>query len=339
MHNYDFIKINDISPGDLVSLERAGDVIPKITGVVEKIGTPYKPPTTCPSCDEPLSRNNVTLVCLNEECPERIKQMINYWIKVVDIKGLGDKNIDKLISSGILKTVGDLYGPKMSEHTLIAKLGKNGKKIYQEIQNKKTLPLDLLLAGLGIEGVGKITAKVLTKHFPTLEDLVKANKSDLLKVEGISDISAEKIISGIQANQVLQDLLNNGVKIGKLKIVKKEKPAVKLTDFLGSSYKESEKITSSNSKDNKKEIQTVEQEPVITESKGKVYVTGSVSGMTKDQIQEFVERKGYEWSTSVSGKLTLLIMGNKPGIAKIDKATKLGVKIMSWEKFLRENTV
>ena len=338
MHNYDFIKINEISPGDLVSLERAGDVIPKITGVVEKIGSEYIPPKVCPSCKEPLTRNNVTLVCVNQECPERIKQMINYWIKVVDIKGLGDKNIDKLLSNGVIKSVGDLYGPNMTEQKLVSKLGKNGKKIYQEIQNKKTIPLHVLLAGLGIEGVGKTTAKVLTKYFPTLEDLIKVSRSDLLKVEGISDISADKIVNGIKDNQLLQDLLENGVTIGKSKIVKKEKPNIKLTDFLGGSAKPASEKKLRETKEKEKEFEPiVNKRKIITESKGKIYVTGSVPGMTKEQIQDFVEELGYEWSTSVSGKLVLLVIGNKPGMAKVDKATNLGVKIVSWEKFLSMN--
>lgn len=336
MHNYDFIKLNEISPGDLVSLERAGDVIPKITGVVEKIGSEYIPPTQCPSCQTTLTRNNVTLVCPNEECPERLKQMITYWIKVVDIKGLGDKNVDKLIKKGLLKTVGDIYSPKLSETKLVTLLGKNGKKIHQEIQDKKTLPLDIVLAGLGIDGVGKTTAKVLTRHFSSLQELANATKNDLLKVEGISDISAEKIINGFNNNKVLEDLLKNGLTIGKLKVVRKEKSTIKLADFIGGSgIKEvAKKETPENVETNSSEIEKKLNKANL-ESKGKVYVTGSVPNKTKEQIKEFIEQVGYEWSTSISGKLTYLILGNKPGGSKIQKAEKLRLKIISWEKFLR----
>ena len=340
MHNYDFIKINDIAIGDLVTLERAGDVIPKIIGVVEKNGPPYIPPKTCFFCGTKLTENKVTLVCPNEQCPERIKQIIMYWIRVVDIKGLGDKNVDKLIKKKYLKSVGDLYGPNINELTLISLLGKNGKKIYEEIQYKKTLPFDILLTGLGIEGVGKTTAKLLVKYFPTLRDLQNAKKEDLLKIEGISDISAEKIISGIKNNVILDDLLKNGVTIGKPKMIKKSKPTSNLMAFVGvdsqdQTNKEKEEKKETDGKEEIEPLQNELQEKIMKQSKGKVYVTGSVPNMTKEQIEQFIEKQGFEWSTSISGKLSYLILGNKPGGSKIEKAEKLGLKVISWEKFLR----
>jgi DNA ligase (NAD+) len=342
MHNYDFLKLNDISIGDIVIVERAGDVIPKIIGVAEKLGSKYNPPMNCPSCNTLLTTNNVTLVCPNLSCPARLKQIINHWIKVVDIKGLGEKNIDKLISNGLLSNVGDLYSPKLSEKTLVSLLGKNGEKIYQEIQNKKSLPFNLFLTGLGIDSVGKTTAKVLAKHFPNLKDLQNATKYDLLQIEGISDISADKILSGIRDNNLIENLLKNGVTIGEFKTKIKTKTNKTLNDFLGIQNKQiktepskaKEKITPSTNENNKQEDFIVSQEKKII-SKGKIYVTGSVPFMTKEQIQEFVEEKGYEWSTSISGKLDYLILGDKPGKAKIDKAIKLGVKVISWEKLLR----
>ena len=139
----------------------------------------------------------------------------------------------------------------------------------------------------------------------------------------------------------LEDLLKNGVTIGKSKIVKKEKPAVKLTDFFGGSTKPvmEKKTNETKAKEAKEEEVRPKshEKSIITESKGKIYVTGSVPGMTKEEIQDFAEELGYEWSTSVSSKLTLLVIGNKPGMAKVDKATDLGVKIISWEKFLSIN--
>ena len=340
MHNYDFVRMNDISIGDLVTVERAGDVIPKITGVLEKLGETYIPPTNCPSCNSLLTTNNVTFVCLNEECPERKKQIIMYWIRVVDIKGLGDKNIDKLISKGILSSVGDLYGAKMNTLTLVSLLGKNGKKIYEEIQSKRTLPLDVLLTGLGIEGVGRSTSKVLVKKYPNLISLQNAKKEDLLNLEGISDISADKIILGMKNNPILEDLLKNGVTIGKSKIKKKTKPTSSLASFIGIETKK--EIPNKKESLNRQDLDIITEEEedltseqISVESKGKVYVTGSVPSMTKEQVQKIVEKRGYEWSTSISGKLKYLIMGEKPGQAKIDKAVKIGIKVMTWEKFLK----
>lgn len=339
MHNYTFVKINEISIGDLVTVERAGDVIPKITGVVEKLGTFYYPPSKCPYCGTNLTENNVTLVCPNEQCSERIKQIIMHWIRVVDIKGLGDKNVEKLMVKGYLKSVGDLYGKNINTLTLVSVLGKNGKKIYEEIQNKKVLPLDILLTGLGIEGVGKTTAKVLVKYFTTLDALQNAKKEELLKIEGISDITADKIISGLQNNGILADLLKNGVTIGKLKTIRKSKPTPKLTDFLNLSSNEKKPKTGekgiSNHAEVPKKTEMVQAKKSPKESKGKVYVTGSVANMTKEQIQQFVEQEGYDWSTSVSGKLTYLILGTKPGQAKIDKALKLKLNVIPWKKFIQ----
>ncbi|MHA1207457.1 MAG: helix-hairpin-helix domain-containing protein, partial [Candidatus Hodarchaeales archaeon] len=190
LHNRDFIETLNIASGDQVMVIRSGDVIPKITHVIEKGKNELKLPTECPSCKSPLKKDGVSLICTNIECKGQNIQKIRHWIKTLDIKGLGPRNVEKLYDSNLVKHFTDLYNSDLTKSKLVTLLGKNGLKIFANIQSTRNLEFHLFLAGQGIESLGISMAKVLAKHFDTWEDLKNASLSDLNNIEGISDVTA-----------------------------------------------------------------------------------------------------------------------------------------------------
>ncbi|MFW9778641.1 MAG: NAD-dependent DNA ligase LigA [Candidatus Heimdallarchaeota archaeon] len=324
LHNADFLETLDVAPGDSVWVIRSGDVIPKITEVVEKGPNSALLPSRCPSCDSKLRRDGVNLLCNSPICRDREIQRIRHWIKITDIKGLGSKNVAKLYDNGLIRHFADLYDKNLTERKLVSLLGKNGSKIFQGIQETKNIPFHLFLAGLGIETLGKQMAKVLTNHFSTYEALKNVTADQLMEIEGISEITAGKILEGIHDPMLADHLLEKGVVISEgTRILKREsQPPTRLTDFFGS-------------KDESPEFGIRPQGLERLRDLPKVYVTGTIPGMTKKEVQTFLEQHNYEWA-AISKKLTLLIVGEKPGKNKLEKAQKYGIPQKSWDEFIKE---
>ncbi|UCG01685.1 MAG: hypothetical protein JSW11_19000, partial [Candidatus Heimdallarchaeota archaeon] len=272
----------------------------------------------CPSCDSVLKRDGVNLVCTGSPCRDRDIQAFRHWIRVTEIEGLGPKNIAKLYDLGLIRHFTDLYDTKLTEGVLVNHLGKNGSRIFQSIREKKQLPFHIFLAGLGIESLGIGMAKTLAKHFKTFEDLKKASIKQLISLEGISDLTANYIHSGLHDPSLGDQILAKGVKIiyqEKKKQIAQKRRMGGLDQFITS---DEVFYASSDS-----------QEPVKT-----IYVTGKVSGMNKKELEKFVAQHGYEW-TSLSRKLDLLVLGENPGSAKVEKAKKYGLTIKTWDEFRR----
>ncbi len=323
LHNAEFLETLDISVGDKVLVVRSGDVIPKITEIIEKGDSHSTFPQKCPSCDSPLIRDGVNLKCTGTNCREREIQKIHHWIKNIDIIGLGIKNISKLYDSNLVTHFADLYNKKLTEDKLVALIGKNGSKIFHNIQDTRQIPFNIFLAGLGIENLGKRMGKTLANHFKTYEDLKKASLDQLVKIEGISDTIANYIILGLKDPSLGDYLLKNNVKIiyGKGKKKSKQKKAGTLLDFIPNKGKN----------DFMKQV----AENDITSKDMKVYVTGKVKQYSKKQIEDLLEKKGYEWAP-LTKKLDLLVIGDDPGSTKLEKANRYGIKIISWLEFLKE---
>lgn len=319
LHNAEFLETLDVAEGDTVMVIRSGDVIPKITELVDKGVNETSFPSNCPSCGTKLKRDGVNLVCTGSRCRDRDIQAIRHWIRVTDIEGLGPKNVAKLYDQGLIRHFSDLYDNKLTEGVLVNHLGKNGSKIFKSIQEKKHIPFHIFLAGLGIESLGKGMAKILVKHFNTFEDLKKATVKQLILLEGISDLTANYIHSGLHDPALSDHILAKGVKIiyqeKKKSIMKKERMGG-LDQFITSG-----EVTHTFSES---------QEPTKT-----IYVTGKISGMTKKDIENFVAQHGYEWA-SLSKKLDLLVLGENPGSAKLEKARKYGLTIKTWDEFRNE---
>ncbi|MHA2154281.1 MAG: NAD-dependent DNA ligase LigA [Candidatus Hodarchaeales archaeon] len=323
LHNREFVETLDVAIGDQVMVIRSGDVIPKITRVETKGHSLVTLPSTCPSCGSILHIEGVNLVCKSQECRERDIQKIRHWIKTIDIKGLGVKNIEKLYDSGYIKHFSDLYDRKLTETKLITLLGKNGSKIHQNLQNSRELPFHLFLAGLGIENLGLEMGKTLTKHFNSWEEIENASIAQLVIIEGISDLTAGYIIDGIQDPTLAKALFDKGVSIYYSADKRRHSKQIKsnLLDFIG----------------NKKTVDsdTKFADYSASETKGTVYVTGKVPEMTKKDIKALVEKNSYEWA-SITKSLGLLVIGEKPGSKKLEKARKYGIPIKTWDEFLSD---
>ncbi|MFX0207649.1 MAG: NAD-dependent DNA ligase LigA, partial [Candidatus Hodarchaeota archaeon] len=323
LHNAEFVEDLDAAKGDTIMVIRSGDVIPRITEILIKGPNHAEFPIECPSCGSTLVRAGVNLLCTSDNCREKEIQRIRHWIKTLDIMGLGPKNIAKLFDSGLVTHYSDLYDSKLTESKLVSLLGKNGSKVYRSIRSTREIPFHTFLAALGIESLGNQMAKVLVKHFKAYEELKNASINQLLNIEGISDVTANHIIKGLNDPSLGQKVLEKGIKIiyGK-KLLKV--PAEKITtlaDFLKT--------------DSQTEISEKKGRPRGTQEKKTVYVTGKVENKTKKEIQALLEEHNYEWA-SVTKALDLLVIGDKPGKSKLEKAQKFGIEIKNWKDFLQD---
>ncbi|MFX0125565.1 MAG: NAD-dependent DNA ligase LigA [Candidatus Hodarchaeota archaeon] len=318
LHNAEFLETLGVAEGDSVMVVRSGDVIPKITEIIDKGENEPFFPIKCPSCGSELKRDGVNLICTGSRCRDRDIQAIRHWIRITDIEGLGPKNVAKLYDLGLIRHFADLYDKKLTEGVLINHLGKNGSKIFKSIQEKKEIPLHIFLAGLGIESLGKGMAKTLAKRFNTFEDLKKATVKQLTLLEGISDLTANYIHSGLHDPSLSDQILAKGVKI-----IPKEKKKIITQGRKGGldQFITSDEVTFTSSES---------QEPKKT-----IYVTGKIPGMTKKEIEALIDQYGYEWA-SLSKKLDLLVLGENPGSAKLEKARKYGLTIKTWDEFKKE---
>lgn len=318
LHNAEFLESLGVAQGDTVMVIRSGDVIPKITELIVKRSKKPIFPSFCPSCGSELKRDGVNLVCTGDVCRDRDIQINRHWVRTTDIMGLGPKNIAKLYDSGLVRHFSDLYSPTLTEGVLVKHLGKNGSKIFKNIQNTRLLAFHTFLAGLGIETLGMGMAKTLTKHFDTYETLKNATIKQLTRLEGISDLTANYIHTGLQDPSLGDRLLEQGVEIiyqPKKLIGKKAPSSYSLSQFFSS--------------EEKSQVSTKSQEPVSAKT---LYVTGKVEGKSKKEIERFIAEHGYEWAP-LTKKLDLLVVGEKPGLKKIEKARKYGLTIIPWDEF------
>jgi DNA ligase (NAD+) len=324
LHNAEFVESLDIGKGDKILVVRSGDVIPKITEIIEKGEKQAEFPSKCPSCDSLLKREGVNLLCTSSNCREKEIQRIHHWVKNVDIVGLGPKNITKLYDSDLVKHFADLYKSDLTEGKLISLFGKNGSKIFHNIQDSRNLPLHIFLVGLGIENLGKRMAKTLAKHFKNYEQLKSATINQLVQIEGISDTIANCILNGLKDPSLGDRILSNGVQIVYGKVVKKTgtRSPGSLMDFLSDGDTLDPSAQHVRKKKPSKDV--------------KVYVTGKVPNASKKEIQRILEENGYEWAP-LTKKLDLLITGDDPGSSKLEKARKYGIKIMTWTEFSKDN--
>ena len=321
LHNLNFIETENIAIGDKVSIVRAGDVIPKVLKVIEK-GKNLKPsfPNICPSCANETQKQAVELVCNADVCKDKNIQKIAYWIKIHDIKGLGLKSLQKLYDEEIVLNMEDLYDDKLSQEILVSYLGKNGVKIKNEIERSRYTDLSSFLTGLGIQNLGRSLGKQLSMKFKNLEAIKNSVLDDLIEIDGISELTANYILSGLNSSDQVEKLLENGVVISdkSLNIVKKNDKPIGLDAWFGEDF-----------------IVEIDEEQNVDPNynEKRVYVTGTIQNLTKKQIKSKLEGRGIIWQDSITKNLDYLIFGEKAGNSKLSNAEKKGVKILSWTEF------
>jgi len=311
LHNFDYIAEKDIRIGDRVLVKRAGEVIPYIIGPVVDARTgkekKYKPSTTCPACGQPVEHieGEVAWYCVNAACPAQLVRNIEHFVSrgAMDINGLGSRIVEKLIETGKVKDVADIYTltranildavTKKERKTEKEPPGKIADNLLSAIEASRSQPLSRLITALGIHGVGEVMAGDLSRAFTDLDALAKAKSDDLLQIEGLGPNTAEGIVDWFSRpfNQ---------------KVLKKLK-AVGMWPIGGAS---NDKSQASSAFD------------------GLTFViTGTLPTFSRDDAKNFIESHGGKVTDSVSKKTSYLVLGEAPG-SKFEKAKSLGVKII-----------
>ena len=309
LHNEDMIKEKDIRIQDDVVVRKAGDIIPEVVRPLldRRNGTQarYVFPKECPVCGSALVRlsDEAAHYCINQDCPARVVESIIHFASrdAMDIDTLGDKKVEFFHKEGLLNTIEDIYQLKDHKETILQMEGfkeRSYQKLIDAIEASKQNPLEDLVYGLGIRQVGKKAAKVLAKHFLTMEKLMAASEEELVAIKDIGDITAQSIVAFFR-----------------------EPKNVELIDHLRGFG-----------------LRMDSEEEIIQESMftGKtVVLTGSLQQMTRNEAKELLESLGANVSGSVSKKTDLVIYGEAAG-SKLTKAQSLGVATMDEATFLQE---
>lgn len=309
LHNEDMIKEKDIRIQDDVVVRKAGDIIPEVVRPLldRRNGTQarYVFPKECPVCGSALVRlsDEAAHYCINQDCPARVVESIIHFASrdAMNIDTLGDKKVEFFHKEGLLNTIEDIYHLKDHKETILQMEGfkeRSYQKLIDAIEASKQNPLEDLVYGLGIRQVGKKAAKVLAKHFLTMEKLMAASEEELVAIKDIGDITAQSIVAFFR-----------------------EPKNVELIDHLRGFG-----------------LRMDSEEEIIQESMftGKtVVLTGSLQQMTRNEAKELLESLGANVSGSVSKKTDLVIYGEAAG-SKLTKAQSLGVATMDEATFLQE---
>jgi len=305
LHNADEIERKDIRVGDTVVVERGGDVIPKVTGVLldqrPADAMPFQFPSACPVCGSPLHREEEDAIirCDNAACPAQVRGKLIHFAGrgAMDIEGLGPAVVEQLITTGLVRDVADLFGLSVEKVAELERMGeKSATNLVEAIAGARTRPLAALIFALGIRNVGATTARALAAHFRSLDALMSASLEDLMAVEDVGPVVAQSIVEFFQvpANQSLVERLT----------------AAKLT--------------------------VAEAAPLPEEKAsggvfaGKtVVLTGELERYTREEAAELIRAEGGKVTDSVSKKTSLVISG--PGAAsKLAKAKELGIEV--WDE-------
>jgi len=306
LHNEDLIRQKDIREGDIVLVQRAGDVIPEVVGPVleERTGSekPFTMPASCPECGSAVAREEgeVALRCTNASCPARLREGLLHFASrdAMDIDGLGPAVIDQLISKGLVHDFADLYGLDASTLASLDRMGgKSGTKLAAAIGASKVRNLGRLLTSIGIRNVGSATAKLIAARFGDIDALGQASEQDLLEVETVGPVVAESVVKFLRLPQ-------NRALVEKLKAA-----GVNMTE---------------------PRAEGKGQGPLSGMS---VVFTGTLEHMTRSRAEELAEEAGAKVTDSVSSKTDLVVAGSEAG-SKLDKARRLGVRVAEEREFM-----
>lgn len=307
LHNEDFIAELGIRPGDIVTIEKGGDVIPKVSGVdITKRAKDSKPfvfVSDCPECGTELIRpeGEAAWFCNNPDCPAQVRGKIEHFAarNALDIDGLGESIIDEFVTRGFISSVADLYllGERKDELMELEGFGeKKIEKLLGGIEASKKRPFDRVVYGIGIRFVGSEVAKLLTKAFPTYEELSTATEEQLVAVDGIGPRIAQSV-RHFFTHERTKELFDRLVALGLQS--EAERTEVQEVAFFA----------------------------------GKTFVlTGTLTTMSRDEAKSLIERYGGKVTGSVSKKTDAVIAGEAAG-SKLDKAQQLGVEILDEEMF------
>jgi DNA ligase (NAD+) len=319
LHNFDYIAEKDIRPGDRVLVKRAGEVIPYVIGPVVDLRSgaekPYVPPTACPACGQPVEHfeGEVAWYCVNAACPAQLVRNVEHFVSrgAMDITGLGIKIVEKLIETGAVKDVADIYTLKRAD--ILAAVTKKDRKTEKKppgkiadnllaaIEVSSHQPLSRLLTALGVHGVGEVSAADLSRAFPSLDLLARADADQLQMLDGVGPNIAEAIVDWFaqpRNQKVLEKLKAAGVwPVNQPSSINNSQSSGPLAGMT-------------------------------------FVVTGTLPTLSREGVKEFIESHGGKVTDSVSKNTSYLVLGEAPG-SKYEKAKALGVKVIG-ENELKE---
>ena len=304
LHNEDYCLDKDVRVGDIISIRKAGDVIPEVVEVKKERRTgkevPFKMIENCPMCASKLVKEDANYFCKNDLCPARkMEGLIHFASRnTMNIDGLGERIIEDFYNMGFIKSISDIYLLSNHKEDLIELEGfgeKSVNNLLESIENSKNNSLEKVLFALGIRHVGKKTAKILAKRYKNIDNIINANIDELTNVNDIGEIIAKSI------KTYFDDPLN-------LKLIEDLKK-------LGLNF----------------EYKNDSSDDTLS---GMTFVlTGTLEKYKREELTKILEDKGAKVTSSVTKKTTGVIVGDKPG-SKYDKALKLGVKIYKEEDVL-----
>ena len=301
LHNVEILKKLGVKMGDTVIVSRAGDVIPQIIKPIEELRTGQEKdieiPNKCPVCDGEVAMEGPFLKCLNLSCPAKLSASIKHLARreAFDIEGLGEKTSKLLVEKGVVKDIADIFNLKKEELKKLPGFSDvSAEQLVLAIERAKRVKLDRFIHALGIPGVGEATSRLLAEKFRTLEALMDASYFDLMKIRGIGPETANAIV------KFFSDERNR-------------KSISKMLEYGVKVYWGEER-----------------KGPLS----GKVFVfTGELDCCPRSKAKEMVEELGGQTADTVSKRVHYVVVGKNPG-SKLQKAQKLGIKILSEEEFL-----
>ena len=308
LNNEDFIRSLDLHIGDYVYVEKGGEIIPKIVGVdIDRrpiVATQVRFATHCPECGARLVRyeGEAAHYCPNDSsCPPQIKGRIEHFIsrKAMNIDSLGPETVDEYFRHGLVKNIADLYDIDVQQINGNGNRQKSAQKIVNGIAASVHVPFDRVVFALGIRFVGETSAKLLARHFKTMDALMHASLQDLVEVEGVGEVIAKSVISYFHQPEnisIVQRLRDKGVQM-----------SLSEEQLQGASDKLAGKS---------------------------IVISGVFARHSRDEYKQLIEQHGGKNVGSISGKTSFILAGDNMGPSKLQKAEKLGIAIIGEDEFL-----
>ena len=305
LHNEDEIKRKDIRIGDMIVLEKAGEVIPAVVSVRTEARAgkekKFRMPSTCPVCGSKViqEEGQVALRCINSQCPAQLKRRIEHFASrgAMDIEGLGEVMVEQLVSRGLVRDLSDIYELTAEKISMVERTGeKSVRNLLDAIERSKTRPLWRLIFGLGILHVGVSASSSLAGHFRSLAKLVDASVEELQKIPDVGEVVGRSIQQFFQEKQN-RKILSRLEQLGVRPEIESKRKVAPDSSFAGSTW----------------------------------VLTGTLS-QPREEIAEVIIQRGGKVSGSVSKKTSYVLAGEAAG-SKLDKAKELGVRILDETEF------
>lgn len=305
LHNIDNIHAKDIRIGDTIVIQKAGDVIPEVVGVVKskrKPGAvPYEMPESCPVCGEPIERieDEAAVRCTNSNCPaQQLRSIIHFASKpAMNIDGLGPAIVERFMDLGLIKTPADLYELKKDDISGLEGFGdKSAENLLNSIEKSKHRGLDRVIFGLGIRLIGSRAAQLIAEEFGTIDEVMNAREEEVSAIHDVGDKMARSLVHYF-SEEASQKLIENLKRCG----VDMTYESQKLSDVFA----------------------------------GKTFVlTGTLPNMKRSEAKQLIESNGGKVSGSVSKKTDFVVAGEEAG-SKLDKANQLGIAVLTEAELIK----